>query len=549
MNRNTESHFATVPTLNIRRSKFKRPHDHKSTFNVGELVPIYYDGTIMPGDSVKMRMSEVIRMMTPITPVMDMMYADTYFFFVPYRLVWDHFKQFWGENDTAPWTQQNEYKIPKIKAPEAGWKKGSLADHFGYPTKIGGYEKSALPFRCYVAVVNRWFRDQNLKNPCYLSKGDATIQGTDKTTLGASYDYVVDIEKGAAPFIVARSQDMFSTCLPEPQKGPEVTIPLGTQAPIVGTNEETLWSGFTHWTAGDNKEIAFARRADNQALVPYEYENPGNAMPLNTSTTLKVDLTNAIGASINQLRQAYAIQKFYENQARGGSRYIEVIKGHFEVQSSDARLQDPEYIGGKRIPISINQVVGHDQGVSPQEGLPIGTTGAYSVTTDKNEDLFTFSAEEHGAIIGLCCIRTEHSFQQGINRQFSMEDLFDFYTPELANLGEMSVKNDEIYLDGTDTDNEVWGYQEAWYWYRYYPNQICGELRSNYDESLDIWHWADYYSERPSLGSEWIDEPKENVTRTIAIQNHDQFFADFYFEPIYTRPMPLYSVPGLTGHY
>lgn len=544
MNRNTESHFATVPTLNIRRSKFKRPHDRKDTFNVGELVPIYYDGTIMPGDTVKMRMSEVIRMMTPITPVMDMMYADTYFFFVPYRLVWDHFKQFWGENDTAPWTQTNEYKIPKIKAPQNGWLKGSLADHFAYPTKIGGYEKSALPFRVYTAVVNRWFRDQNLKNPCYLSKGDATIQGTDKTTLGQSYDYVVDTEKGAAPFIVARSQDMFSTCLPEPQKGPEVTIPLGETAPLMGAEAPI---GVT-----DNdlvgKKLQFYKDA-NGVVGMATSELPQETLSNSSQISLVTDLSNAVGASINMLRQAYMIQKFYENQARSGSRYIEVIKGHFNVQSSDARLQDPEYIGGKRIPISINQVVGHDQGVSPSDGLPMGTTGAYSVTTDKNEDLFTFSAEEHGAIIGLICVRTEHSFQQGINRQYSMEDLFDFYTPELANLGELSVKNDEIYLDGTDADNEVWGFQEAWYWYRYYPNEICGELRSNYDESLDIWHWGDYYSERPTLGSDWIDEPKENVARTLAIQNHDQLFADFYFEPIYTRPMPLYSVPGLTGHY
>lgn len=549
MNRNTESHFATVPTLNIRRSKFKRPHDHKSTFNIGELVPIFYDGTIMPGDTVKMRMSEVIRMMTPITPVMDMMYADTYFFFVPYRLIWEHFKQFWGENDTAPWKQNNEYKIPKIKAPETGWKKGSLADHFGYPTKIGNYEKSALPFRAYVAVVNRWFRDQNLKNPCYLTLGDTTIQGTDKTDLGNSYDYVVDTEKGAAPYIVARSQDMFSTCLPEPQKGPEVTIPLGDIAPIKATKIEGLENRYpSSWTdPSELLAIGIGTPATlGTAINLHGKENLTNPATQSNLVGLVTDLSNAIGASINQLRQAYAIQKFYENQARGGTRYIEVIKGHFNVQSSDARLQDPEYIGGKRIPISINQVVGHDQN---SESIPMGTTGAYSVTTDKNEDLFTFSAEEHGAIIGLVTIRTEHSYQQGINKQFSMEDIFDFYTPELANLGEVSVKNDEIFLDGTNADNEVFGFQEAWYWYRYYPNQICGELRSNYDQSLDIWHWGDYYESRPILGSEWIDEPKENVQRTIAIQNHDQFFADFYFEPIYTRPMPLYSVPGLTGHY
>ena len=340
---------------------------------------------------------------------------------------------------------------------------------------------------------------------------------------------------------------MFSTCLPEPQKGPEVTIPLGESAPLVYGNSPDL-NIPTNTALQNGTPLVSANTINNIQTsylgafdgTNYHWTEQGKA------NALIVDLENAVGASINQLRQAYAIQKFYENQARGGTRYIEVIKGHFDVQSSDARLQDPEYIGGKRIPISINQVVGHDQNA---ESIPMGTTGAYSVTTDKNEDLFTFSAEEHGCILGLVCVRTEHSYQQGINRQFSMEDLFDFYTPELANLGEVSVKNDEIYLDGTSADNEIFGYQEAWYWYRYYPNQICGELRSNYDQSLDIWHWGDYYESRPTLGSEWIDEPNENVQRTIAIQNHDQFFADFYFEPIYTRPMPLYSVPGLTGHY
>ena len=570
MNRNTESHFSLTPTVNIGRSKFDRSFDMKTTFNTGDLIPIYCSD-VLPGDSIKMRMSEIVRMQTPIAPVMDNGYLDTYFFFVPNRLIWDHFKAFMGENDTAPWTQTNEYTIPQIIAPATGWKKGSLADYFGYQTKIGSYKASALPFRAYVKIWNDWFRDENLKNPCYMSTGDADIQGTDKTDLGALYDYVTDTEKGAAPCKAAKLHDYFTSCLPGAQKGTAVRIPLGSRAPIVGGNVESagIPSGFTVDSNLIDKNLGFGYNlasAGNDFLFD---KDTGAVMSATKVIGLETDLSNAVGATVNQLRQAFAIQKYYEKDALFGSRYIESVRAHFGVVNPDFRVQRSEYLGGKRIPININQVIQTDatgNGIRPTyvdpenpspatltwesiDKTPQGNAAAYSVTQDSNSDLFNHSFTEHGWIIGLAVVRTDHGYQQGLNKMFIRKKKFDFYTPEFANLGNVGVLNKEIYLDGTSADEEVFGYQEAWADYRYQPNIVTGEMRSNYDLSLDIWHWADDYSTRPYLDSDWIDEPKENVERTLAVQDQDQFFGDFYFGAIWTRPMPLYSIPGLIDHH
>ena len=544
MNRNTEQHFATNPTLNISRSKFDRGHTHKTSFSCGDLVPIFCDATIMPGDSVKMRMSEVVRMMTPLVPVMDNAFLDTYFFFVPTRLIWNHWKAFMGENETAPWIQTTEYQIPQVIAPENGWKKGSLADYLGWPTEIGGYKTSALPLRAYALIWNEWFRDENLKNPCYISDGETDLQGTDKTTLGSSYDYVVDTEKGAAPCKAAKIHDYFTSCLPGAQKGPAVNIPLGSMAPIYGTKPDNLQTGYSSATNLEGKPIQFLKESGGgfNALTD---DTTMAGMPASTQIAIYTDLSDAVGATVNQLRQAFAVQKYYENQALGGTRYIEQIKAHFGVTNPDFRMQRPEYLGGERIPINMNQVVttyetsGND---------PVGTTGAYSVTSNVNDDLFTHSFTEHGILMGLAVVRTTHTYQQGLNRQYSKKKNIDFYTPEFAHLGNMAVLNKEIYLQGTNTDEEAFGYQEAWASERFFPDIVTGELRSNYSATLDAWHYADDYNALPTLGSEWIDETTENMARTLAVQNHDQLFGDFYFGAIYTRPMPLFSIPGLIDH-
>lgn len=558
MNRNTNSHFANTPTINIGRSKFDRSFTHKTTFNTGDLIPFFIDTTIMPGDTVKMSTSEVVRMMTPITPVMDNANLDTYFFFVPYRLIWEHFKEFFGENDETPWTQLTEYEIPQIIAPENGWKKGSLADYFGYPTKIGGYKASALPFRAYAKIWNDWFRDQNLKNPCYIHQGDADITGTDKTTLGESYDYVTDTEKGAAPCKVAKYHDLFTSCLPEPQKGPSINIPLGTTAPVIGTEYEMPTTGQTIWEGGINSPIGLYRNSAAD-VFPVSQNETDYAMQPNEYIGLATDLSNAVGATVNQLRQAFAIQKYYEKLALYGSRYIEFVRGMFNVTIADYRVQRSEYLGGKSIPINMNQVIQtdatrkssyyEDNAWITDDTTPQGNTAAYSLTTDRENGMWTHSFQEHGILMGLAVIRQVHTYQQGLNRMFSKKGKLDFYVPVFANLGNEPIYNKEIYLDGTDEDEEIFGYQEAWANERFMPDIVTGEMRSNYEQSLDIWHWADYYETRPTLSSEWIDETKENIQRTLAVQNHDQFFGDFFFKATYTRPMPLYSIPGLIDHH
>lgn len=567
MNRNTESHFSLTPTVNIGRSKFDRSFDMKTTFNTGDLVPIYCSD-VLPGDSIKMRMSEIVRMQTPIAPVMDNAYLDTYFFFVPNRLIWDHFKAFMGENDTAPWTQTNTYEVPQIVAPAAGWKKGSLADYFGYPTEVGDYKASALPFRAYVKIWNDWFRDENLKNPCYMSTGDSDITGTDKTTLGSSYDYVVDTEKGAAPCKAAKLHDYFTSCLPGAQKGTAVNIPLGQLAPIIGTDEVSSQTESRLDSNMIGKQVFFYR-PNGEVTANIEAVEDDYQLANQKAIGIAADLRNAVGATVNQLRQAFAIQKYYEKDALYGTRYIESVRAHFGVVNPDFRVQRSEYLGGKRVPININQVIQTDAtnnqlvptytdpanpspstlSWSQKANTPQGNAAAYSVTQDADENLFNHSFTEHGWVIGLAVVRTDHGYQQGLNKMFIRKTKWDFYTPEFANLGNVGVLNKEIYLDGTSADNEVFGYQEAWADYRYQPNVVTGEMRSNYSQSLDIWHWADDYSSRPYLDTDWIDEPTENVERTLAVQDQDQFFGDFYFGSIWTRPMPLYSIPGLIDHH
>lgn len=571
LNRNSQAHFATTPTVNVGRSKFDRSYTHKTSFNAGDIIPFYVDTTIMPGDTVKMNTAHVVRMCTPITPVMDNAVLDTYFFFVPYRLVWDHFKRFMGENDTAPWTQTQEYEIPQISAPAStGWTKGSLADYMGYPTQVTGWKGSALPFRAYALICNEWFRDENLKNPLYISKGDSDTTGID--ILDANLDPVTDIEAGACCFKAAKTFDYFTGCLPNAQKGPAVMVPLGTEAPVVGAKPEKLYTNTTGATTMYDEPLAVTSSSGGVVGTFYSAEDiskkPGNSQ----SMALVTDLSSAVGATVNQLREAFQIQKFYEKQALYGSRYIEMVKGHFGVTNPDFRMQRPEYLGGMRSPININQVVQTDA-TSQQLGgeyvsgtwtwsmtdlSPQGNTAAYSLTSGRNKDLFTHSFTEHGILMGLAVVRiANHTYQQGLNRQFMMKKFYDFYFPEFANLGNQPVYNKEIYCqndsvvdsDGKVVNDKAFGFQEAYAHYRYFPDQISGELRSNYSQSLDIWHWADYYTQLPQLGSDWIDEDKNNIARTLAVQTHDQFWGDFYFQAIYTRPMPLYSVPGLIDHH
>ena len=551
MNRNTESHFSVNPiNLDIQRSKFVRPSTHKTTFNAGNLIPIYVD-EVLPGDTFKMNMSSVIRMSTPIYPVMDNANMDVYFFFVPNRLVWEHWKEFFGENNTTHWEQPVEYEVPQITAPTGGWAKGTIADYMGIPTHISNISVQALPFRAYCKIWNDWFRDQNLKDPAMISMDETTTAGAN------SGDYVTNTEKGALPLKVAKYHDYFTSALPEPQKGPEVTIGgIAGYAPVT-TREEKIkeptksmqWYQKELGIPGANFRGQIAITGTNPAdMVVTENSQYGTPKGLIAPANLWADMSNGTPTSINALRQAFAIQRLYEKNARGGTRYIEIIKAHFGVQSPDARQQRSEYLGGTRVPINMDQVVqtsNSGDGITPQ-----GNTAAYSLTAF-NESMFTKSFTEHGYIIGLACIRTEHTYQQGIERFWSRKKMLDYYFPTLANLGEQAILNKEIYAQGNTKDEEAFGYQEAWAEYRYKPSRVSGAMRSNYQTTLDAWHYADKYTQQPILSSEWIDETSANIDRTLAVQSatEDQFIADFYFACEATRPMPLYSIPGLIDHH
>ena len=532
MSRNTDNHFGLAPMKNIGRSSFKRPCLHSTTFNTGDIVPFYVD-EVLPGDTCKMKTSALVRMTTPINPVMDNAWMDTYYFFVPRRLVWEHWEEFMGENKTDAWTQQSEYQIPQVTSPEGGWTKGTIAE------KITGCQGRTMSldacyFRAYALIFREWFRNENITEPPEVPLGDATTSGSNGS------DYVTDLAKGGMMAKAVKYADYFTRALPEPQKGPDIYLPLGTAAPIIGT--DNIPEGLTNVNNGKylySRNVAIDGSTAS-VLLPTDGSGVGT---LPTGTGLAADLSNASAATINQLRQAFAVQRMYEVDARGGTRYTEILRAHFGVVSPDSRLQRPEYLGGKRTPINITQVI---QQSSTDATSPQGTAAAYSLTIDVHED-FTKSFTEHGIIMGLCVIRTEHSYQQGLNRMFSRKDRLDFYFPELSNIGEQGILNKEIFAQGTSEDDEIFGYQEAWAEYRYGINKISGELNSDYATPLDSWTYADDFSQLPTLSDDFIRETDINVARTLAIQNQDQWIANFYFDQTWIRPMPIYSIPSLTG--
>ena len=533
MSRNTDNHFGLAPMKSIGRSSFKRPCIHSTTFNTGDIIPFYAE-EVLPGDTCKMKTSALIRMTTPINPVMDNAWLDTYYFFVPRRLVWEHWEEFMGENKTDAWTQTTEYTIPQVTSPTGGWIKGTIAEKI-----LGNMKRTesvdACYFRAYALIFNEWFRNENITEPAEVPKGDATTAGSNGT------DYVTDLVKGGMPAKAVKYADYFTRALPEPQKGPDVYLPLGTTAPVIGASMGTPPSG-DQANSLVGKPIGIHRALSGGVSGVYRTSD-GSQQSLDSNIGLAADLSLANAATINQLRQAFAVQRMYEVDARGGTRYTEILRAHFGVVSPDSRLQRPEYLGGKRTPINITQVI---QQSATNDTSPQGTAAAYSLTIDVHED-FTKSFTEHGIILGLCVIRTEHTYQQGLERKFSRKDRTDFYFPELSNIGEQAIKNKEIFVQGTSEDEEVFGYQEAWAEYRYGINKVTGELNSDYDTPLDSWTYADDYSQLPTLSDAWIRETDQNVARTLAIQGQDQWIANFYFEQTWIRPMPIYSIPQLTG--
>lgn len=555
MNRNVESHFALNPTrIDMSRSTFDRSASIKTSFNVGDIVPFFLE-EVLPGDTFNVHSSKVVRMQTLLTPMMDNVYLDTYYFFVPNRLVWNHWKEFNGENTESSWIPQTDYSVPQITAPVGGWNVGTLADYFGLPTGVAGISVSALPFRAYALVMNEWFRDQNLQDPLVVPVDDATVQGVNTGV------FISDVAKGGLPYIASKYHDYFTSCLPSPQRGPDVTLSVVSQGdlPVIAKSDLTPLSKVPvqvqQFTSSSSSWINIP--GGTLGLDSNGSSNMGVAVGTPSMTTAKLGFSNlwaqnsgnAIVATINQLRMAFQIQKLYERDARGGTRYIEVLKSHFGVTSPDARLQRPEYLGGNRVPINVNQVI-QQSGTGSGADTPQGTVVGMSQTTDSHSD-FMKSFTEHGYIIGVMVARYDHTYQQGIERHWSRKTRFDFYWPVFANIGEQAVKNKEIFAQGNSVDDEVFGYQEAWSDYRYKPNRVTGEMRSAYAQSLDVWHLADDYDKLPALSDSWIREDKNTVDRVLAVKStvSNQLFADIYIKNRATRPMPMYSIPGLIDHH
>jgi len=517
--------FTMIPKADIPRSKFDCQSAHKTTFDAGYLVPVYVD-EVLPGDTFNLKMTAFARLSTPLYPIMDNMVMDSFFFFIPNRLVWDNWEKFMGQQENPD--DSIDYVIPQQTSPEGGYAIGSLQDYMGLPT-VGQMDPTktidhcAFFTRAYNLVWNQWFRDENLQDSVLVYKGDVT-----DTTAAANYEI---LRRG-------KRKDYFTSALPWPQKGDAVTLPLGSQAPIKSNAGATNDLGILN-SSGTlvSMDAANANLRMGSSAAP-----AGNGM--------FADLSEATAATINQLRQSFQIQKLLERDARGGTRYTEIIRSHFGVISPDARLQRPEYLGGGSTPININPIAQTSASAASGTNTPLGTLASMGTALAHNHG-FTQSFVEHGVIIGLVSIRADLTYQQGLSRMWSRETRYDFYFPAFAMLGEQAVLNKEIYVTGNATDDAVFGYQERWAEYRYYPSRISGLFRSTASGTIDAWHLAQKFTSLPTLNDTFISDtpPVERVVAVGSAANGKQFIFDSFFDVKKARPLPMYSVPGLIDHF
>jgi len=521
--------FAAVPTANIPRSQFNRSHGYKTTFNEGYLVPIYLD-EVLPGDTFNCKLTAFARLATPIYPIMDNMYLETFFFFVPNRLVWTHWQQMNGQQANP--TDSTDYILPTLTAPSGGVVNGTLFDYFGIPTGVTGLVFNSLHARAYNLIWNEWFRDQNLQTSLTVETDD----GPDTYT-----NYTLQ-RRG-------KRQDYFTSCLPWPQKvndGSALNVPLSGTAPVLGIG---IGDGYaTASNSGQRQSDGTVQtfNAPATSYVTFNTVTSGNTSATN-HLQIYANLAAATGVSINQLRESFQIQKMFERDARGGTRYTEIIRSHFGVVSPDMRLQRPEYLGGGSSPVNISPVPQTSGTGMTGETTPQGNLAAFG-TCSLHGHGFTKSFTEHGVIIGLASVRADLNYQQGLNRMFSRSTRYDFYWPALSHIGEQAVLNQEIYAQGTSADTQVFGFQERFGEYRYKPGLITGQFRSNFATPLDSWHLAQNFGSLPTLNSTFIQE-NAPMTRVLAVSTAPHFLFDSYFDLKCARPMPVYGVPGLIDHF
>lgn len=541
---NPAKQFVELPKTSIPRSVFNRSHGHKTGIPVGKLIPFFVD-EVLPGDTFNLKTAMLARLSTPIVPFMDNLYIRTFYFFVPNRLIWEHWEAMNGDQKSGP-TASTDYLVPQASL--ANLKIGTIGDYFGLPVNIqNNIAVSELPLRAYALIWNEWFRDENLQNAKNIDPNTGRMYVGDQATSSVvpvgSLSYLGD------PAPVAKFHDYFTSALPWPQKGPGVEISLGGSVPIVASIVSS-GDGVPYFqqsgvgTEADGQLGQTPSRMLITAPTSAQYKLAWKDPKLSVSGT--VDLSESTPISINDLRQAFQIQKLYERDARGGTRYTEILRSHFGVVSPDARLQRPEYLGGGKTRINVNPVQ-QTSSTDESSGTPQGNLAAYAVGFDSRH-CFTKSFVEHGYIIGLVCVQSDLTYQQGLNRMWSRRARFDYYWPVFAHLGEQAILNKEIYMQGTPEDDEVFGYQERYAEYRFFPSMITGQLRSTSSTPLDVWHLSEKFETLPKLNDVFIQDATP-IERVVAVTDEPPIILDAWFEMKCVRPMPVYSTPGLVDHF
>lgn len=536
-----QSHFAMIPQANIRRSVFDRSHVYKTTFNEGQLIPYFVD-EVIPGDTFTLNPVEFCRLATPVVPFMDNIYIESFFFFVPSRLVYDKWVNLCGEQENPE--DSTDYLVPTVSL--SGDMTNKIPDYMGIACASGSFNNisvNCLPFRAYWLIWNEWFRDENLQKSVKVSKGETNtvFEPMGQSTANPNYGLPSGVSNWFDPAPRGKRYDYFCGALPWPQKGESVDLPLGGTAPVLGLGPSGLDRIHLFMQEDGTKTYA---QADGSTTNYNVVARPKSSSTTNLYSNMVVDLSQATAATINSLRQAFMLQRYYEIDARGGTRYTEKLQAHFGVTNPDARLQRPEFLGSHSSMMNINPVT---QTSSTDSTTPQGNLAAFGLNAQRYH-AFTKSFSEFGYIIGLINVRADLTYQQGVNKMWLRSDVLDFYWPSFAHLGEQTIQNIEIYCQGNDDDKKVFGYQERYAEYRYKPSLITGQFRSTYKQPLDIWHLSQKFGTLPTLSDEFIqDHPP--ISRVVAVPSYPHFLLDVKFNLKCIRPMPMFGIPGMMGHF